>query len=266
MPSAAFFYALGAKEKPKIDNQIESAKTSGNSVASAQPRPANKILAALSDEDFERLRPKLREVTFPIGKVLYRPEQQIEHVYFINSGIVSLLASLEDGATVEAGVIGPEGLAGVSVILGANSTPNLALVQSDMKGARISARDLVTEFHNDGKLGDLLLRFVHTMFTQVTQTAACNRLHTLDQRLARWLLMTHDRVKKDEFSLTQEFLSRMLGVRRAGVSVAANNLRQTGLIDYRRGNVVVVDREGLERVACECYQIVKQEYDSYLQS
>jgi CRP-like cAMP-binding protein len=229
------------------------------------PRPANKILANLPHEEFERLRPKLREVTFPIGEILYMPEQKIEHAYFVNRGIVSLLAALEDGATVEAGVIGPEGIAGVAVILGAKSTPNQALTQSDVQAMQISAGDLVAEFNNGGKLRDLMLRFVHTMFTQVTQTAACNRLHTLDQRLARWLLITHDRLKQDQFTLTQEFLSRMLGVRRAGVSVAANDFRQAGLIDYRRGDIVVVDRKGLEAATCECYRIVKHEYDSYLQ-
>lgn len=230
-----------------------------------QPRPANKILANLPDDEFEQIRPKLRAVSFPIGENLYMPEQKIEHAYFVDSGVVSLLAALADGSTVEAGVIGPEGVAGISVILGASSTPNQALTQSDVEASRISAADLVTEFRKNGKLRDSLLRFVHTMFTQVTQTAACNRLHTLDQRLARWLLITHDRVASNQFTLTQEFLSRMLGVRRAGVTVAANELRHSGLIDYRRGDIVIVDRQGLEKVCCECYRIVKHEYDSYPQ-
>jgi len=230
-----------------------------------QPRPANKILANLPDEEFEQLRPKLRAVSFPIGEILYMPEQKIEHAYFVNRGVVSLLAALEDGATVEAGVIGPEGVAGIAVVLGASSTPNQALTQSDVEASRISAADLVAEFRRSSKLRDSLLRFVHTMFTQVTQTAACNRLHTLDQRLARWLLLTQDRVDGKQFTLTQEFLSRMLGVRRAGVTVAANDLRTSGLIDYHRGDIVIVDRQGLEKVCCECYRIVKQEYDSYPQ-
>ena len=229
-----------------------------------QPRPANKILAALPHEEFERLRPKLREVSFPVGETVYRPEEQIDHAYFVNHGIVSWLATLEDGNTVEAGVIGSEGLAGVAVILGANSTPNQGLAQSDVLASRISKSDLVAEFRRNGKLNSLILRFVHSMFTQVAQTAACNRLHTLDQRLARWLLMTDDRTDGSNLPLTQEFLSRMLGVRRAGVSVAANSLRQHGLIDYHRGDIVVVDRPGVERISCECYKIVKQEYDAYL--
>ena len=229
-----------------------------------QPRPANKILAALPHDEFEQLRPKLREVTLKMGEVLYQAEEEIHSVYFVTQGIISWLAVLEDGNTVEAGLMGPEGVAGIPVVLGARSTPNQALVQSPVKAARIASEDLVREFRKGGKLNELMLRFVHSMFTQVAQTAACNRLHTLDQRLARWLLMTHDRVEGDEFPLTQEFLSRMLGVRRAGVSVAANSLKQNGLIEYRRGDIRVVNRQGLEEESCECYQIVKQEYEQIL--
>src|SRR2546423_9970540 len=227
-----------------------------------QPRPANKILAALPHEEFEQLQPKLREATFKLGEIVYRAEEPIDYVYFINRGIVSWLATLEDGNTVEAGVIGNEGLAGVSVLLGARSTPNQALTQAEVHGLRISSRDLTDEFRKNGQLNRMILRFVHSLFTQVAQTAACNRLHTLDQRLARWLLMTHDRTIGDSCPLTQEFLSRMLGVRRAGVSVAANSLRQNGLIDYHRSDIRILDRKGLEDVSCECYKIVKQEYDS----
>jgi len=226
-----------------------------------QPRPANKILSALPNEEFERLRPKLRDVSFEIGKILYQAEEPIESVYFVNQGIVSCLATLEDGNTVEAGVIGSEGLAGVAILLGATSTPNQALCQSDVHASRISRADIIGEFRRNGELNSKILRFLHSMFTQVAQTAACNRLHTLDQRLARWLLMTHDRIDGDRFPLTQEFLSRMLGVRRAGVSVAANSLKQAGLIDYHRGNIRIVNRDSLEQLSCECYEIVKQEYE-----
>jgi CRP-like cAMP-binding protein len=226
------------------------------------PRPANQILSALPHEEFERLRPKLREVTFKLGDVIYAPEEPIEAVYFINSGIVSWLAALENGNTVEAAVIGSEGLAGVSVLLGAQSTPNQALTQAEVSALQISSKDLTTEFRKNGELNRIVLRFVHSMFTQVAQTAACNRLHTLDQRLARWLLMTHDRTDGDAFPVTQDFLSHMLGVRRAGVSVAATSLRQMGLIEYRRGNIHVLDRKGLEALSCECYGIVKQEYEN----
>jgi CRP-like cAMP-binding protein len=227
-------------------------------------RPGNKILGALPQEEFDRLRPKLREESFNVGTIVYQPEEAIESIYFINRGIVSWLATLEDGNTVEAGVIGPEGLAGVSALLGAKSTPNQGLAQSDVEASRIATRDLIGEFRQNGELNRLILRFVHSMFTQVAQTAACNRLHTLDQRLARWLLMSHDRSDRDGLPLTQEFLSRMLGVRRAGVSVSANSLRQNGLIDYRRGDIQIIDRRGLEAASCECYQIVKDEYEQSL--
>jgi len=231
-----------------------------------QPRPANKILAALPDEEFESLRPKLREIALDIGEIIYRPEQEIEYAYFVNNGIVSWLAALEDGSTVEAGIIGSEGVAGFSLILGATSTPNEGLIQSDLSASRISADDLRQEFRKNGKLNQLILRFVHSMFIQVAQTAACNRLHTLDQRLARWLLMTDDRINGNRIQLTQEFLSRMLGVRRAGVSVAASSLRQQGLIEYHRGDIVITDRRTMETVSCECYEIVKREYDEYVPS
>ena len=231
-----------------------------------QPRPANRILTALPHEEFERLRPKLREINFHIGETVYLPEQKMDYAYFVNSGIVSWLAAVENGNTVEAGVIGPEGIAGVAIVLGANSTPNQGLAQSEVTASRIAAKDLIGEFRQNGKLSEMILRFVQSMFTQVAQTAACNRLHTLDQRLARWLLMIHDRNGASKLPLTQEFLSRMLGVRRAGVSVAANSLRQQGVIDYHRGDIVIVDRLGVEGLSCECYKIVKQEYDDYLAS
>jgi CRP-like cAMP-binding protein len=227
-------------------------------------RPGNRILGALPQQEFDRLRPHLREVSFDSGHTIYQPEETIESVYFVNRGIVSWLATLEDGNTVEAGVIGPEGVAGVAALLGAKSTPNQGLAQSDVVASRIATRDLIGEFRRNGELNRLILRFVHSMFTQVAQTAACNRLHTLDQRLARWLLMTHDRSARDTFPLTQEFISRMLGVRRAGVSVSANSLKQNGLIDFHRGNIQIVDRRGLEAAACECYQIVKEEYEQTL--
>ena len=229
-----------------------------------EPLLANQILAALPREEFEPLAAKLRPVPLALGETLYMPEQEIEYVYFVNSGVVSLLATLENGTTVEAGVIGNEGMVGISVILGADSTPNQALIQSAGEALRIPTKDIRTEFRKGSKLRDLLLRYTHTLFTQVAQTAACNRLHSIEQRLARWLLLSQDRIGRDDFVLTQDFLSRMLGVRRAGVSVAANTLRQAGLIDYHRGTMTVLDRKGLENYSCECYAIVREEYDRYL--
>jgi CRP-like cAMP-binding protein len=224
----------------------------------------NKILAALPPDEFGRMEAKLKPVRLELGETVYMPEQKMEYVYFVTRGVVSLLAALENGATVEAGVIGPEGLVGIPVLLGADSTPNQALVQGEGEALRMSSNDVRTEFRNGGKLRDLTLRYTHTLFTQVAQTAACNRLHTIEQRLARWLLLTQDRVESPEFVLTQDFLSRMLGVRRAGVSVAATTLKQGGLIDYRRGTMMIVDRKGLENYSCECYAIVREEYDRYL--
>ena len=237
------------------------AQNSGSEGNSAR---SNAILNTLSESQLAQLLPKLRTVELELGQVLYEPEQSIDYVYFPTAGIISLLAAFEDGATVEAGVIGTEGMLGTPVVLGAESTPHQALVQASGKALRMAARDLTGEVENDGSLLKSMLRYTNVMFIQVAQTAACNGLHTIEQRLARWLLLTHDRVRRDEFLLTQEFLSRMLGVRRAGVSVAANNLKQAGAIDYRRGNVVVVDRKRLEDTSCECYEAVKQEYDRYL--
>ena len=249
----------------QLGNRVSSTGAQDSEVHSALPR-SNAILNALSESRLAQLLPKLRTVELELGQVLYEPEQSIDYVYFPTAGIISLLAAFEDGATVEAGVIGTEGMLGTPVVLGAETTPHQALVQASGQAMRMSARDLTGEVENDGSLLKSVLRYTNAMFIQVAQTAACNGLHTIEQRLARWLLLTHDRVRADEFLLTQEFLSRMLGVRRAGVSVAANNLKQYGAIDYRRGNVIVADRKRLEHTSCECYEAVKQEYDRYLRT
>ena len=222
---------------------------------------ANNILAALPGSEFDKFAKKLREVPLKSGHVLYQPEDHIEHVYFPTEGIISLLTAFGDGGTVEAGVIGREGMLGTAVVMGAKTTPHQALVQAEGHALKMASRDLKAVVARDGLLLDLLLHFTNALFTQVAQTAGCNRAHTLEQRLARWLLLTHDRVQQNEFALTQDFLSRMLGVRRAGVSVAANTLREKRVIDYRRGKVMVLDRSGLEDASCECYSIVKAEYD-----
>ena len=204
---------------------------------------ANNILAALPGAELDKFASKLSPVKLELGEIVYSPEDKIEHVYFPTSGVVSLLAAFEDGSTVEAGIIGSEGIVGTPVVLGAEFTPHQALVQADGSALRMAARDLKAVLQKDGLLLDALLRFTNSLFTQVAQTAGCNRAHTLEQRLARWLLLTHDRVRENEFMLTQEFLSRMLGVRRAGVSVAANALREMHAIDYRRGKVTVLVAE-----------------------
>jgi CRP-like cAMP-binding protein len=218
-------------------------------------------LSALSRSFLSEFASKLRPVDLEFGQVIYEPNQPVDYAYFPTAGVISLLAAFEDGSTVEAGVIGSEGVLGTWLVMGAETTPHQALVQSPGHALKLGVRDLRTLVQNDGELLTGLLRYTNALFNQVAQTAACNRVHKLEQRLARWLLLIHDRVAGDEFQLTQDFLSRMLAVRRAGVSVAASSLRQVRVIDYRRGNVLILDREGLERVSCECYQSVKTQYD-----
>lgn len=222
---------------------------------------SNSILAALSGAKLDKFANRLRPVSLELGQTLYQPDEKIDHVYFVTAGIVSLLAVFEDGNTVEAGIIGPEGMLGIPVALGAETTPHHALVQGNGHALKMTTRDFKAELQNESGLLEPILRFSNSLFIQVAQTAACNRVHTLEQRLARWLLLTHDRLQENEFTLTQEFLSRMLGVRRAGVSVAANTLREMHAIDYRRGSVIIQDRKGLEEASCDCYQVVKTEYD-----
>nr|QEO74280.1 Transcription regulator, crp [uncultured bacterium] len=228
------------------------------------PHLRNRILAALPREEYERMAPNLKTVSLLLGSILYIPDETIQHVYFPKTCVISILAALEDGATVEAGVTGSEGMVGVPIVLGADSTPNQALTQVAGDAWQMPAENLREEFRRGGKLHDLLLRYTHTLFTQVAQTAACNRVHRIDERLARWLLITHDRVRSDCFILTQEFLARMLGVHRPGVTEAAVALREKNLINYSRGKITVLDRPGLEDASCECYRIVKEEYDRYL--
>lgn len=225
----------------------------------------NRILDALPPDYFNRLADQLEPFDLTTGKILHEPEMPIEYVYFPTDGIVSLLATLEGGETVEAGVIGREGMVGISIVLGVDTTTCQALVQGNGSALRMKAKSLRSLVKNGGPLHDLLLLYIHTVFTQIAQTAGCNRVHPLNERLARWLLLTHDRLGRDEFRLTHEFLARMLGTRRAGVSVAASALREAGLIDYTRGDVTVLNRAGLEEASCECYLIVKAEFDRLYQ-
>lgn len=220
---------------------------------------ANKILAALPADDLESIATKLEVIDFNIDMAFHRVQDPIKHVYFPTEGIVSLVTLLEDGTTVEVGVIGREGMVGISAIMGAKTEPNEALAQSDGRALRMPAADLQVHFNNGNALRGVLLRYAHNLLTLVSQNAACNRAHTVEQRLARWLLLTHDRLINDQFIFTQEFMSRMLGVRRAGVSVAANTLRQAGLIAYSRGSITILDRAGLEVAACECYAIINSQ-------
>jgi CRP-like cAMP-binding protein len=229
-------------------------------------RNLNRILAGLPSKEYELLEPHLEKVSLKHGQILQMPEQLIEFLYFPTTCMISLLAALEGGETVETGVVGGEGMVGISVVLGVETSANEALVQADGEAYRMKAKALSPFIRNGGLLHDSLLRYIHAIFAQTSQTAACNRAHSLSERLARWLLFTHDRLGRDEFELTHEFLARMLGTRRAGVSVAASTLREAGMIGYTRGKVTIRNRQGLEDAACECYQTVRTEFDRLINS
>jgi len=226
----------------------------------SRTRTSNRILNALSRPEFEELSEHLDPVNFSSGEILYRPEQPITHVYFPDRGTVSLVSTFEDGATVEVGMVGNEGMFGVCVFLGTVATPLLAQVQLPGHGLRMRADVLRREFLKGGQLQDLLLRYTQAFITQVAQTAACNRAHQMEGRLAKWLLMCGDRAQSKELRLTQEFIAQMLGTRRAGVSDTAYQFKEAGLISYRRGDMTIVDRAGLEALSCECYPLMKKEF------
>lgn len=222
----------------------------------------NKLLAALPKEDFNRLLPGLEEVSLDYGKTIYKPGEVIREVYFPTSGIVSLLTAVEEGATLEVGLVGREGLVGLSVFLGVKTSNTHAIVQGPGVAKRIKAADFLKECERGGALTKLLRRFTHSLLSQVSQSAACYRFHPIDARLARWLLMTSDRAESNEFLITQEFLSDMLGVRREAVNKAAVILQQQGLIKYSRGHLAILDRKRLEKTTCACYGILRDEEKS----
>jgi CRP-like cAMP-binding protein len=223
------------------------------------PPIANRLLAALPVKEYRRLLPELEQVTMPFAEVIYEPGDLIRHVYFPNDSIVSLLSVVAERSTLEVGIVGNEGVAGISAFLGVGTSPSRALVQGAGTAMRMKASTLRKEAERAGPLRRLLQLYTHSLLTQVSQTAACNRFHQVEARLARWMLMTHDRLRSDEFRLTQEFMSNMLGVRREGVNKAAGALQRSKLISYSRGHIRVLDRAGLEAVACECYLVVKED-------
>jgi CRP-like cAMP-binding protein len=224
------------------------------------PATRNRILNALTRAEYGHLTPHLEHVTLRLGDTLYRPEQTITHVYFINQGTVSVVSTFADGGMVEVGMVGNEGMFGVCVFLGSVSTPLLAQVQMPGDAFRMRADVLRSEFAKGGVLQDLLLRYTQAFIMQISMTAACNRAHPLDRRLAKWLLMCQDRAHSSDMELTQELIATMLGSRRAGVTEAAIRLKGAGVIDYRRGRVAVLDRAGLEALACECYPLASKEF------
>jgi CRP-like cAMP-binding protein len=224
----------------------------------------NSLLAALPDPEWRRWQPLLEQVEMPLGEVLYESGATLTHVYFPTTSIVSLLYVLEDGSSAEIAVVGNEGIVGISLFMGGGSTPSRAVVQSAGRGLRLKAQMMKDEFNKNGPVLHLLLRYTQALITQMSQTAVCNRHHSLDQQLCRWLLLSMDRLQGDELVMTQELIANMLGVRRGGVTEAALRLQEAGLIRYARGHIVVLDRPGLEKRACECYAVVKHEYDRLL--
>ena len=224
----------------------------------------NHLLAALPAAEFDRLAPRLELVAMPLGEALYESGGRLHHVYFPTTSIVSLLYVLENGASAEIAVVGNEGILGISLFMGGETTPSRAVVQSDGFGYRLKAGLLKKEFNRGGPVLHLLLRYTQALITQMTQTAVCNRHHSIEQQLCRWLLLSLDRLSSDSLTMTQELIANMLGVRREGVTEAAGNLQRAGLIRYSRGRIEVLDRPGLENAVCECYAVVKTEVDRLL--
>jgi CRP-like cAMP-binding protein len=224
----------------------------------------NHLLAALPAYIKQSWLAQLEPVQMPLGEVLYESGVTLGHVYFPTTAIVSLLYVMEDGASAEIAVVGNEGIVGISLFMGGESTPSRAVVQSAGKGFRLKAQVLKEEFNRAGPVLHLLLRYTQALITQMAQTAVCNRHHSLDQQLCRWLLLSLDRLQGDELVMTQELIANMLGVRREGVTEAALKLQSAGLIRYTRGRITVLDRAGLEQRTCECYAVVKKEYDRLL--
>ncbi len=230
---------------------------------SPNPRQ-NQLLATLPESAWQRWLPNLEPVTLTLGQVLYESGDTLGHVYFPTTAIVSLLYVMENGASAEIAVVGLEGMVGVSLFMGGESTTNRAVVQSAGHGFRLRAQAMKDEFNRAGPVLHLLLRYTQALITQMAQTAVCNRHHSLDQQLCRWLLLSMDRLRGNELVMTQELIANMLGVRREGVTEGALKLQKAGLIRYARGRITVLDRPGLERATCECYAVVKNEYERLL--
>lgn len=224
----------------------------------------NQLLAALPAQEFERWHPHLEAVTLSLGQVLYESGDAMRYVYFPTTAIVSLLYVMEDGASAEIAVVGLEGMVGVSLFMGGESTPSRAVVQSAGQGFRLRAQVMKDEFNRAGPVLHLLLRYTQALITQMAQTAVCNRHHSLHQQLCRWLLLSLDRLRGNELVMTQDLIANMLGVRREGVTEGALKLQKAGIIRYARGRITVLDRAGLEQATCECYAVVKKEYDRLL--
>lgn len=232
--------------------------------ANARQPTGSRLLASLPRAEYERLLPHMGQVSFSLGQVVYESGGQMSYIYFPTTAIISLLYMMENGSSAEMGMAGNEGLVGVALFMGGNTMPNRAVVQSAGDALRMRAKVLRDEFALGGVFQRLLLRYTQALITQMSQTAVCNRLHTIEQQLCRWLLLSHDRLDSDELVMTQELIANMLGVRREGVTAAARRLQGQGLISYVRGRIQILDRRGLEAAVCECYKVVKDEYDRLL--
>jgi CRP-like cAMP-binding protein len=224
----------------------------------------NRLLAALPSDEYERMVPTLQRVSFNLGEVVYEFGGQLDYVYFPTTSIVSLLYTMENGTSAEMGLTGNDGVVGIALFMGGGTMPNRAVVQSAGGALRMKAKVLQDEFARGGKFQYLLLRYTQALITQISQTAVCNRLHSVEEQLCRWLLLSHDRVPADELIMTQELIADMLGVRREGVTVAAGHLQDAGAISYVRGHIKILNRKKLEETVCECYRVVKDEFDRLL--
>jgi CRP-like cAMP-binding protein len=224
----------------------------------------NQLLTKLPPEEYEHLLPHLEPVSFALGEVIYESGGRQSYIYFPTTAIISLLYLMENGSSAEMGVAGKEGLVGIALFMGGDSVPNRAVVQSAGDALRMKTKVLQNEFARGGTFQRLLLRYTQALMTQMSQTAVCNRLHTVEQQLCRWLLLSRDRLDTDELVMTQELIANMLGVRREGVTHAAGRLQESGLISYVRGRITILDRQGLEAAVCECYRVVKDEYERLL--
>jgi CRP-like cAMP-binding protein len=257
--------AIAGASRDLHDGADLNPDTPRNSVNTLSPDPTeNHLLACLPDTEWQRWLPELERVEMPLGQVLYESGGTLSHVYFPTTAIVSLLYVMENGASAEIAVVGNEGIVGISLFMGGDSTSSRAVVQSAGLGLRLKARIMKDDFNRAGPVLHLLLRYTQALITQMAQTAVCNRHHSLDQQLCRWLLLSLDRLQGNELVMTQELIANMLGVRREGVTEGALKLQQAGLIRYARGHISVLDRDGLEKRTCECYAVVKKEYDRLL--
>src|SRR5260221_5509324 len=240
--------------------------TKGKEAMKANGKEArgNYLLAALPSQAYDRLSPHLEKITFGLGEVVYESGAHMQYVYFPTTSHISLLYTMIDGSTAEMGLVGQEGVVGIALFMGGETTPNRAMVQGGGAAFRMKATAMLDEFKRGGEFQHLLLRYTQALITQISQTAVCNRLHSVEQRLCRWLLMTHDRAESDQLDMTHEFISNMLGVRREGVTVAAHRLQEAGMIKYVRCHINILDQQQLLAHVCECYQVVKAEHERLL--